>query len=197
MRSIRDECLDHLIAINERHLTALFGNSPTTTTTIGPIAAWPWPVRFRGTSRVMGRSPRGAFWTACITSRRLRLELDRQFPSYGPGWGGGRGISSSIPRRRRSSGWSFALLQPPGVGESTACRPPSRSRPATCCPGSRPWGASKGEGREIQPLQRWRTVAVASQDLGDATVQRETITLALWFHILDLNGKRLRSHLRS
>jgi Integrase core domain len=86
VRSIRIECLDHLIVINDRHLRAVltefigYQNHDRPHRTLALTS----PVPSNNPSRD-GRSHRWRFWAVCTTPTGAPLELGRLLPSYGVG----------------------------------------------------------------------------------------------------------------
>jgi DNA-binding NarL/FixJ family response regulator len=83
VRSIRVECLDHLIVINDRHLMAVLTEFIEYYNHDRPHRSLALASPSRAILRGTGRSHRGRFWAVCITPTGAPQELDRLLPPYG------------------------------------------------------------------------------------------------------------------
>ena len=68
--TLRRECLDHIIVVNERHLRAILSDFAATTTWTDRTSAWDWTPRDRSTAHPSARSvrvPCSADYTTCAS----------------------------------------------------------------------------------------------------------------------------------
>ncbi len=79
VRTIRTECLDHLIVIDERHLARCWPSSPITTIATDHIAASGFRAPFPAASEPVAGCCHGESCAACTTSMLGPLECGRSF----------------------------------------------------------------------------------------------------------------------